>query len=288
MGEVTVIVIGPPHANTIVPPAVAAACSAAAVQLAGVPSPTVVVGVDVSTSEGRAHVAAGGAASIDVPPSSPPPPSWPPPHAATQTNTKAHFPTIESISQYNSTMAKTEPSPLTEAAEAFDAALAAYTRLGELFLKAPLDTLKHLERANTTLGELADGEQRLQETGQRLIAAVAAARDRQQKLSADIVARAPALQARNGKLGELMSALHEIAGEVGKLNDEIAQRQPGSVVPSGSGDVSSAVLALSERAEVLAQDARAAEFPELADQAHALYQRLQAIGKKLKMTGAGN
>jgi hypothetical protein len=185
-------------------------------------------------------------------------------------------------------MAKTEPSPLTEAAEAFDAALAAYTRLGELFLKAPLDTLKHLERANTTLGELADGEQRLQETGQRLIAAVAAARDRQQKLSADIVARAPALQARNGKLGELMSALHEIAGEVGKLNDEIAQRQPGSVVPSGSGDVSSAVLALSERAEVLAQDARAAEFPELADQAHALYQRLQAIGKKLKMTGAGN
>ncbi|HEY6036486.1 MAG TPA: hypothetical protein VIV58_19545 [Kofleriaceae bacterium] len=185
-------------------------------------------------------------------------------------------------------MAKTEPSPLTEAAEAFDAALAAYARLGELFLKAPLDTLKHLERANATLGELAEGEQRLQDTGQRLIAAVAAARDRQQQLSADIVARAPALQARNGKLGELMAALHEIAGEVGKLNDEIAQRQPGSVVPSGTGDVSSAVLALSERAEVLAHDARAAEFPELADQAHALHQRLRTIGKKLEMTGAGN
>ena len=185
-------------------------------------------------------------------------------------------------------MAKTEPSPLTDAAEAFDAALAAYARLGDLFLKAPLDTLKHLERANATLGELAESEQRLQDTGQRLIAAVAAARDRQQQLSHDIVARAPALQARNQKLGELMAALHEIAGEVGRLNDEIAQRQPGSVVPSGSTDVSSAVLALSERAEELAKDARSAEFPELADQAHALYQRLQAIGKKLKMTGAGN
>ncbi|HET9990988.1 MAG TPA: hypothetical protein VFQ65_20795 [Kofleriaceae bacterium] len=185
-------------------------------------------------------------------------------------------------------MAKSEPSELTDAADAFESALAAYTRLGELFLKAPLDTLKHLERANATLGELAESEQRLQETGQRLIGAVAAARDRQQQLSQDIVARAPALQARNGKLGELMTALHEIAGEVGKLNDDIAQRQPGSVVPSGTGDVSTAVLALSERAEELANDARAAELPELAEQAHALYQRLQAIGKKLKMTGGGN
>jgi DNA repair exonuclease SbcCD ATPase subunit len=189
------------------------------------------------------------------------------------------------FSRYNLDMAKSELSALTEAADAFDAALNAYARLGELFLKAPLDTLKHLERANATLGELAESEQRLQETGQRLIGAVAAARDRQQQLSADIVARAPALQARNGKLGELMTALHEIAGEVGKLNDDIAQRQPGSVVPSGTGDVSTAVLALSERAEQLATDARAAEFSELAEQAHALYQRLQAIGKKLKMTG---
>jgi DNA repair exonuclease SbcCD ATPase subunit len=189
---------------------------------------------------------------------------------------------------YNLHMAKSEPSELTEAADAFDTALAAYARLGELFLKAPLDTLKHLERANATLGELADSEQRLQETGQRLIAAVASARDRQQALSQDIIARAPALQARNQKLGELMTALQEIAGEVGKLNEDMAQRQPGSVVPSGSGDVSSAVLALSERAEHLAKDARAAEFPELGDQAHALFQRLQAIGKKLKMTGGGN
>jgi hypothetical protein len=85
-----------------------------------------------------------------------------------------------------------------------------------------------------------------------------------------------------------MTALQEIAGEVGKLNDDIAQRQPGSVVPSGTGDVSSAVLALSERAEHLAKDARGAEFPELGEQAHALFQRLQAIGKKLKMTGGGN
>ncbi|MEO6776893.1 MAG: hypothetical protein ABI467_28405 [Kofleriaceae bacterium] len=180
-------------------------------------------------------------------------------------------------------MAKLEPSPLTEAAGTFDAALAAYTRLGEVFLKAPLDTLKHLERANATLGELAETEQRLQDAGQQLVAAVAAARDHQQRLSSDILARAPALQARNGKLAELMTALHAIAGEVGKLNDELSSPQPGSGIGGGRDRMSAVVLGLSERAALLAQDARAAELPELAEQAHALHQRLLAIGNKLEI-----
>ena len=46
---VTVIVTGAlPHAKTIVPPPVAACWSAASVQLAAVPSPTVAVGADTS------------------------------------------------------------------------------------------------------------------------------------------------------------------------------------------------------------------------------------------------
>jgi predicted nucleic acid-binding Zn-ribbon protein len=183
-------------------------------------------------------------------------------------------------------MAKSDPSALTAAAEAFDEALTAYARLGELFLRAPMDTLKHLERANSTLNELADSEQRLQQTGQQMIAAIAAARDRQQALAQEIIERAPALQERNTRLGELMAALHEIAGEVGKLNDDIASRPATPTTPTT--DVSAAVLALSERAETLAKRARELDFTELADQAHALYQRLQAIGKKLKLTGGGN
>jgi len=46
------------------------------------------------------------------------------------------------------------------------------------------------------------------------------------------------------------------------------------------------VFALSERAERLATTARESEFEELANQAHALYQRLVAVGKKLQSAGS--
>jgi hypothetical protein len=177
-------------------------------------------------------------------------------------------------------MAKPDPSALTQAAVAFDDALATYQRLGELFLRSPMETLKHLERANSTLQELADAETRLQATGQVLIGAIAGSRDAQQALAQRILERAPALAVRNTRLGELMAALHEIASEVQKVNTEMAS--------AGTQEhMRTAMIALVERAEALTRAAREAEFPELADQAHALGQRLAAITKKLA-TVAGN
>jgi hypothetical protein len=52
-------------------------------------------------------------------------------------------------------MAKQDPSVLADAASSFDAELATYARLGKLFLETPLSSVKHLERANHTLGEIA-------------------------------------------------------------------------------------------------------------------------------------
>lgn len=60
IGVETVIVIGDaPHAKTIVPPVVAAACSAAGVQLPGVPFPTTVVGDETSARAGAVQTAGG-------------------------------------------------------------------------------------------------------------------------------------------------------------------------------------------------------------------------------------
>jgi len=188
-------------------------------------------------------------------------------------------------------MAMAKPaSPLADAATAFDDELAAYARLGELFLKTPLSSVKHLERANTTLGEIAASEERLQAAGQRMVQALAAARAQQEQLANEVVAHVPAVQAKNRQLGELMAELTAVAGEVGGLNSVIAgHRENGdSTRPPGieaARDVSAAVFALSERAERLAATARDAEFEELATQAHALHQRLQAIGKKLQKAG---
>jgi len=177
-------------------------------------------------------------------------------------------------------MAHADRSPLVAAATAFDDELAIYARLGELFLKTPLTSLKHLERANHTLGELAECEQRLQIAGQRLIEALGGARQHQEQLAASVVAHAPAVQERNGKLKELMAAMAELATEAAAINAHVMQTN-GSARPD-PGDVSAKVLALSERAETLAEASRVAELEELATQAHALHQRLLAIATKLK------
>ena len=65
-------------------------------------------------------------------------------------------------------MTKRDLSELALAAVAFETELEAYKRSGELFMKTPLgSSVKHLERANATLAELAGCEERLQVAGQR-------------------------------------------------------------------------------------------------------------------------
>jgi hypothetical protein len=186
-------------------------------------------------------------------------------------------------------MAKSD-SPLVQAATQFDEELAIYARLGELFLKTPLNTLKHLERANQTLGEIADCEQRLSDAGKRLIEALTGARQQQEQLSNNVVAYAPTVQARNTKLRELMAAMGALATDVQTVNAQVMQKngdQQHEGAQPDAGEVSGKVLALSERAEQLATTCREADFAELAEQAHSLHQRLKAIGTKLQKA-AGN
>src|SRR5437588_11219067 len=108
-------------------------------------------------------------------------------------------------------MSKSEPTPLLAAATAFDDALAIYARLGQLFIKQPLTSVKHLERANQILGEVADCEQRLQDAGKALITALSAARATQEQLASEVVAHAPQVQARNQRLKELMTEMGQLA-----------------------------------------------------------------------------
>lgn len=181
---------------------------------------------------------------------------------------------------------------LADAAAGFDTELAAYTRLGELFVHAPVGSVKQLERANTTLAEIAACEERLQAAAQRLVQALGAARARQEQLARDVVARVPVVRDRNRQLQELMTDLAGVATQVGALNTSIAgHRDNGDptqpTTAEAARDISATLLALSERASQLATAARDAEFEELATQAHALYQRLEAIGKKLHKAASG-
>ena len=183
-------------------------------------------------------------------------------------------------------MAKSD-SALVNAAAAFDSELATYSRLGDLFLKTPLNTLKHLERANQTLGELADSEQRLQDAGKQLIEALSGARQQQEQLSQSVIDYAPTVQARNQTLRDLMTSMGALAGDVSLINTVVTGKNGDgeTVVQPDPAEVSTKVLGLSERAEQLSTTCREADFVELAEQAHALHQRLKAIGTKLQKAG---
>jgi chromosome segregation ATPase len=159
-------------------------------------------------------------------------------------------------------------------------------------VKTPLSSVKQLERANGTLAEIAACEERLQAAGQRLVAALSAARSSQEQLARDVVGHVPIVQARNKQLNDLMAELTAVAGEVGGLNQAISSHRDNGDATQPHAldtalDISATMLALSERAEQLAVTAHDAEFEELATQAHALHQRLQTIGKKLQKAGTG-
>jgi len=175
-----------------------------------------------------------------------------------------------------------ESSELVAAAAAFDAELTAYARLGELFVRTPLDGVKHIERANGTLGEIAACEERLQAAGQRLIAALTDARGRQESLAADVVAHVPAVQARNQALQAHMTELGALATEVGALNQTIAGHNG---TAAGARSLAEEVAALADKAAALAARARADALDEVAVQAHALHQKLDAVAKKLGKAG---
>jgi hypothetical protein len=183
-----------------------------------------------------------------------------------------------------------EAPPLVDAAAAFEAELATYTRLGELFIKTPLVSVKHLERANATLVDIAACEERLQTAGQNLVLALGTARKAQEDLAKHVVAHVPAIQERNKTLQTLMAELASVADDVGGLNSKIAARgtngdSEAHPTTADAADLSTTILDLSMRAEQLAERARQAELEELATQAHALHQKLQVIGKKLALVG---
>ncbi|HUQ02455.1 MAG TPA: hypothetical protein VM261_08170 [Kofleriaceae bacterium] len=166
-----------------------------------------------------------------------------------------------------------QPSTLVEAAQAFDEALEAHARAGELFVRGSLSTTKQLERANELLGEIAAAEQLLAERGAALAAAINAAHVGQQQTAQAIVDRIPAIKERNERLQALLGAFQAIGAETSALNGTAATAKPADLIAPLNG--------LAERASTLAADAHTAGFEELAREAHALHQRLASTARKL-------
>jgi hypothetical protein len=182
-------------------------------------------------------------------------------------------------------MRTSRPSPLAEAAQAFEDELTRYAQLGEAFVRAQLATTKQLERANQAVDEIVAQEQRLGAAGQRLVAAVTEARQRQEALAQAVLDRLPEVRARNEAFRELLGELAAIGVETGELNERAAVISQGGAEAArhdpASRELATRMDALQARAGRLAERARDVAFEELASQAHALHQRLLAAWKKL-------
>jgi chemotaxis protein histidine kinase CheA len=178
---------------------------------------------------------------------------------------------------------------LVEAAGAFVEELRSYALLSEAFQRAPLVSSKHLERVNDTLGRIAEAEQRLAACGQRLAQAVAEAHADQERLAQATLARIPAIKERTTQLGELLARFEALGQEAARLNQ--GEAAPGTAAAGDENARARALLtqlrSLAERAHELTMQARQAEFDELSNRCHALYQQLASAQKKLELATLG-
>ena len=177
--------------------------------------------------------------------------------------------------------AKRPPSPLVEATQAFDDALHDYTQLAEMFLRTPLAGAKQLERLNEILQEIAAAEQRLGAAGQTLAEKVSESRERQQALGQQMIDRLPLLKQRMEQLRDLHARFEALGEAAGGLNKDVAAASD-SRDRAVRTELAGRMRALVERASELARDARALDFEELGNRAHALSQQLHSATRKLE------
>jgi hypothetical protein len=193
---------------------------------------------------------------------------------------------------------KKPPSPLLAAAQAFEDELTSYAHLSDAFVRAPLDSARHLERASELLAEVAASEQRLGECGRRLAEAVGGARDDQEKKAMVTLERVPLLKQRTAELAGLLKQLQELGVEAVGLNETAGALAGHGPAAGPKGDqaaeprhrareLSTAIAGLSRRAQEVAVAARQSDFEDIARQAHALHQQLLAAHRKLHLAAGG-
>lgn len=185
---------------------------------------------------------------------------------------------------------------LIEAATAFDRELQEFARLAQAARRCPLDSQKNLQRIARTYQQVSQSEARLGAAAQALVAAIGAARERQQAQVVELQERAEEVRQRTAAASELLrryAALGEEAAQLSAQVREAAERGreagPGD---AGAGLISS-LTAVHQRmsqlagdAQALMDDARTADFEDIARQADSLRQQLLSARSKLSTVPA--
>jgi uncharacterized protein YoxC len=193
--------------------------------------------------------------------------------------------------------AKPPTSELTAAAEALDEQLRRFESLTEQFKKSPLNSEKSLERASKLLRDVAEQDRVLNESVSALVAAVAGARDRQQKNAEAVNAHAQYLEKRAETFKTLLErygALGQSAAELNQRMQDFAAKRAEPQTAEKNVELVGSLDALSERMGQVAEEAQAVvklaeeqDFTDIGRQADSLRQQILSARNKLGLLRKG-
>lgn len=169
-----------------------------------------------------------------------------------------------------------KPSELAEAALALDQELRRFEELAEQAGRVKLNSEKNLERATDALARAAQSQDRIQAQVQKLVAAVAAARQKQEAEAAALMARAHQIAQRRSRFGEVLQRM----GGLGQMAKEVQERL------KGAGDLDEVLARMQQVADDAAEIGRAAqegEMEDLARQADTLRQQVLTAKNKVAL-----
>ena len=186
---------------------------------------------------------------------------------------------------------KSDRLGLAAAAEGLDAELCRYEALATQLQRERLDSEKNLRQAVRALKELEDSEARIGQHLQTLVAAIATARERQEKQAMVVQDRAGQIKQRTVGLTDLLTqwgALGEAAAEVNRLVQQVAAtiQKTGAeeqLDAAAFREVDDRLGRLAEESAELARAAQAEAFVDLGKLADSLRLRLLSARNKFRI-----
>jgi chromosome segregation ATPase len=170
-----------------------------------------------------------------------------------------------------------KPSELCEVALALDRELRRFEELADQAARMKLTTEKNVERATEALTRAAESQDRIQAHVQQLVAAVGAARQKQEADAAALMGRAEQIAARRKEFAEL---LQRMAG-LGQMAKDVQEALKAG--PEGIDDVQSRMQKIADEAAEITRKAQDREMEDVARQADGLRQQIITAKNKVAL-----
>jgi uncharacterized coiled-coil DUF342 family protein len=184
-------------------------------------------------------------------------------------------------------MPRDQKSDLVLAAEALDEELFKFERAAGEAGKTPLDSRKNIARTAEFLKEVVTSDERLRDRVSTLVAAISAARERQQALAEKVHERAVELQGRTELLATLLQRYDELGTEASGVTQELqkflAAAKEGKGGDLSLEDVKTTVQGIADRVQQLAKDAGAQDFSDISKEAESVRQQLLGGMNKVEL-----